>query len=108
MTGDGRELFVQRAKLWTWITATGATLYFLRFTGEVAEAISALAVMRRLEDGRRRGWGSLRAEAKIGSTQWTTMVVPGDGGTWLLPVKRAVRQAEDMSEGAETEVGVLL
>lgn len=108
MNDDGRELFAQRAKLWTWINATGATLHFLRFTGEVAEAISALAAMRRLEGGHRRGWGSLRAEAHVGDTRWPTMVFPGDNDSWLLPVKREVRQAEGLVEGSETDFEVLL
>ena len=108
MTGDTREHFAQRAALWRWVSASGANLFFLRFTGEVAEAISALAVMRRLESGRRRGWGALRAEARIGATRWRTSIFPGDGASWLLPVKREVREAEGLREGVEAEAEVWL
>lgn len=102
------DIFVQRAALWRWVSASGANLYFLRFTGEVAEAISALALMRRLESGRRRGWGALKVEARIGATRWRTSIFPGDDDSWLLPVKRAVRDAECLVEGSESEVEVLL
>ena len=108
MTDDPREHFRQRATLWRWVAANGVGWYFLRLTGEVAEAISALALMRRLESGRRRGWGSLKIEARIGATLWQTSIFPGNEGSWLLPVKRAVRAAEGLVEGARTEVEVWL
>lgn len=108
MNNEGRECFRQRAKLWRWVSASGANLYFLRFSGEVAEAISALALMRRLESGRRRGWGALRVEARIGTARWRTSIFPGDGESWLLPVKRAVREAEALREGQDTMVEIRL
>ena len=108
MSADGRECFRQRAALWRWVSASGANLYFLRFTGEVAEAISALALMGRLESGRRRGWGSLQVEARIGAARWRTSIFPGDGDSWLLPVKRAVRKGEGLSEGQDTMVEVII
>lgn len=108
MSGDGRERFAQRAVLWRWIKVDGASLFFLRFTGEAAAAISALALIRRLETGRRRGWGGLRGEARIGKTRWPTMVVPGDNESWLLPVKREVREAEGLREGDDVAFEVCL
>lgn len=65
MTG---EPFTQTAALWRWVTASGASLIFLRFTDPVAAEISALAAMRRLETGRRRGWGSFQVTARIGDS----------------------------------------
>lgn len=108
MNGDGRECFHQRATLWRWVGASGANMFFLRFTGEVAEAISALALMRRFESGRRRGWGALRVEARIGATRWHTSIFPGDRESWLLPVKREVREAEGLIEDGEAAVEVRL
>lgn len=105
---DPRECFAQRAALYRWAAANEGNWFFLRFTADVAEAISALALMRRLETGRRRGWGSLKVEARIGATRWPTSIFPGDQGSWLLPVKRAVRAAEGLSEGSETDFEVRL
>lgn len=108
MSDHGREHFGQRASVWRWVGASGGNWFFVRFTGEVAEAISALALMRRLETGKRRGWGSLKVEARIGATAWQSSIFPGDGDTWLLPVKRSVREAEALAEGSEAEVAIML
>lgn len=39
------------------------------------------------------GWGMIPVRARIGGTEWTTLLFPKDGG-FLLPVKDAVRRAE--------------
>ena len=45
-----------------------------------------------------RGFGSLRVRVTIGSTTWNTSVFPDSkSGTYLLPVKKAVRIAEQLS-----------
>lgn len=51
----------------------------------------------------RRGFGSLRVSARIGGSEWTTSIFPGTGG-YALPLKRAVREAERLSEGDVVEV----
>jgi hypothetical protein len=103
MTG---EEFTQTAPLWRWVTASGGHYIFLRFTDPVAAEVSALAAMRRLESGRKRGWGSLRVTARIGESEWPTSIFPGDGATWLLPVKAAVRKAEGVAEGDTVEATI--
>jgi hypothetical protein len=102
------EPFTQRAALWRWTTASGAGMIFVRFVDPVAEEISALAAMRRLENGRKRGWGSLRVAARIGGSRWQTSIFPGDAASWLLPVKAEVRKAEGIAEGDEVEVTILV
>lgn len=47
-----------------------------------------------------RGFGSVRVQATIGATTWTTSVFPqAKEGTFVLPVKKAVRTAEGIDEG---------
>lgn len=47
-----------------------------------------------------RGFGSVRVQATIGATTWATSVFPqAKEGTFLLPVKKAVRTAERIDEG---------
>lgn len=97
---DGREQFRLEAELWRWPGNDGSgTWHFMRLSGETAEAISALALMRRLEAGRPRGWGSLKVEARIGVTRWPTSIFPEKDNSWLLPVKKAVRVAENLTAG---------
>ncbi|BDZ55126.1 DUF1905 domain-containing protein [Agromyces marinus] len=52
-----------------------------------------------------RGFGSVRVEATIGDTTWRTSIFPG-AERYSLPLKRAVRDAEGLEEGAPVEVGI--
>jgi Domain of unknown function (DUF1905) len=44
------------------------------------------------------GWGMLPVRARIGGTGWRTSLWPKDGG-YVLPVKDAVRRAEQLDLG---------
>ncbi len=104
------EPHIVRAKLWIWSSdKSPASWHFLTINGDAAEAIHALALMRRLEFGKRRGWGAMKVTATIGATQWQTSIFPEKGnGGWLLPVKAAVRKAEGLVAGDDVDVGVEL
>jgi len=43
-----------------------------------------------------RGFGSVRVRATIGATTWTTSIFPSADGTYVLPLKKAVRLAEGL------------
>jgi hypothetical protein len=43
--------------------------------------------------------------ARIGDTEWTTSLWPKNGG-YVVPLKDAVRRAEDVQEGDTVEVGL--
>lgn len=54
---------------------------------------------------RAAGFGSLRVEVRIGSTIWRTSIFPDTKrGAYVLPLKKAVRVAEQLSDGAVAEV----
>ena len=95
------ETHTLTAPLWIWTTDRApASWHFLTLDGDVAEAIHALALMRRLEGGRKRGWGSIKVRATVGDTSWDTSIFPAkEMGGWLLPVKAAVRKAEELIAG---------
>jgi uncharacterized protein DUF1905 len=44
------------------------------------------------------GWGMIPVRARIGATEWTTSLFPKDG-RYVIPVKTAVRRAEQIDEG---------
>ncbi|WP_394279112.1 DUF1905 domain-containing protein [Microbacterium sp.] len=47
-----------------------------------------------------RGFGSVPVQASIGGSSWRTSIFPdAERGTYVLPIKRAVREAEAISEG---------
>lgn len=104
---DERETVRHTGRLWRWTGQSGTgTWHFLTIDGAAGEELSATALMRRLE-GVKRGWGSLKVAVTLGDSRWTTSVFPqndSDGRRWLLPVKLAVRKAEDVVEGDEVSV----
>jgi hypothetical protein len=52
-----------------------------------------------------RGFGSVRVEAAIGTSTWTTSVFPQkESGSFVLPVKKPVRVTEHIEDGDEVEV----
>jgi len=44
------------------------------------------------------GWGMLPVSVRIGTTTWATSLWPKDG-RYVVPLKAAVRRAEDLDEG---------
>jgi hypothetical protein len=104
------EVHEVTTELWLWSTDKApASWYFLTITGQPADDIRATALMRRMEGGAKRGWGTLRVRATIGDTSWDTSIFPhktSDG--WLLPVKAAVRKAEGLVLGDLVTVSLTL
>lgn len=93
-TSDG---FTFTAPLWRWAargeTGDPSSWVFLTVPPEVAEELRLLA-------GEPRGFGSVPVLVEAGSSQWRTSVFPdAERGTFVLPVKKAVRVAEGVSEG---------
>jgi hypothetical protein len=47
-----------------------------------------------------RGFGSVRVRVGLGAADWTTSLFPStELGTYVLPVKKAVRRSEDVEAG---------
>ena len=44
------------------------------------------------------GWGMIPVTVRIGETSWTTSLWPKDGG-YVVPLKTAVRHAEELAVG---------
>ncbi len=52
-----------------------------------------------------KSWGMIKVKATIGSSTWRTTIWPDKAsGSFLLPVKAAVRRAEKVSAGDRVEV----
>lgn len=73
--------------------------HFLSLPEEEADAIEA-------EFGHRAGgFGSVKVEVTIGATTWSTSLFPDSKrGTYVLPVKKPVRLAEDLVAGTVAAV----
>ena len=98
------ERITHTGPLWRWTTsAAPAAWHFITIDGAAGEALSATALMRRME-GMSRGFGSLKVAATIGETTFKTSVFPSKESGWLLPVKASVRKAEQLTDGAVVEL----
>ena len=52
-----------------------------------------------------RGFGSVRVRARVGASEWATSIFPDSGsGSYVLPLKKAVRDAESLVEGGPVTV----
>ncbi|GAB3499376.1 hypothetical protein GCM10027521_51150 [Amycolatopsis cihanbeyliensis] len=82
------------AELWVWDARRGDNWIFVSLPTEESEEI------RDLTGGRpHRGFGSLRVQVTIGGSTWRTSIFPDSArGSYVLPVKRAVRAAETLDE----------
>jgi hypothetical protein len=81
-----------------------APMGFLRIPPEAAEAIVAHRFERQLEEGKRRGFGSVKVTVSLGESKWQTSLFPNKDGSWFLPIKAPVRRAEGIMEGDELAV----
>jgi hypothetical protein len=99
--GSAVNTFEFTADLWRY---TGqAAWYFVTLPHDVADDIDELTA----DD--RRGFGSVRVEVTVGATTWNTSVFPDTKSeSFVLPVKKAVRVAEDLDEGSSVAVRLVL
>jgi hypothetical protein len=91
--------------LWRWDAkdeARSGAWFFVSLPFDAADEIEAIA-------GPGKGFGSVRVEVTIGGSTWRTSVFPsGERRTYVLPIKKTVRIAEGLVEGADAAVRLSL
>jgi hypothetical protein len=97
-----RVEYVFEAELWVWEARRTDTWTFVRLPADVSDEI------REISDGARNGFGSLRVRVRVGATSWRTSIFPDGTRGYVLPVKKAVRKAENLDPGAVATVSVEL
>jgi hypothetical protein len=90
------ELIID-GEVWSW--RGPAPYHFVSVPAESAEELHAIAPEVSY------GWGMIPVVASIGATEWTTSLWPKDGG-YVVPLKDAVRTAEDVELGDMVTVRV--
>ena len=84
------------ATLWRWEARDAWR--FVTVPVDLADAL-------RLGGGPPKGFGSVRVEATVGATTWRTSVFPDSHRvSYVLPIKKAVREAEDLDDGDPVSV----
>lgn len=85
------------AAAYVWDARDSATWVFVDLPPVIADEIEGSA------GHAARGFGSLRVEARVGSTTWRTSIFPSRT-TYVLPLKKAVRRAEGLEVGGPVHV----
>lgn len=86
---DVEELIIS-GEVWYW--RGPAPYHFVTVPTAEAEELKAIAPMVSY------GWGMIPVSASIGATVWATSLWPKDG-SYVVPLKDAVRAAEDVELG---------
>ena len=76
-----------------WLWKSDAAWHFLTLPPDVADEIEDMPISR-------GGFGSLRVQVTIGSSSWGTSIFPSkELGSFLLPLKKPVRETEELGVG---------
>jgi len=99
----GSVVVVFDAQLWLWDARNADSWTFVSLPTDASEEI------RELTEGLRRGFGSVRVRVTVGGSVWTTSIFPSDADeSYVLPIKRKVRDAEGLDVGDVTTVTIEL
>ena len=92
--------FEFRAELW--LHTGEAAWHFVTLPTDVADDIDEID--ERAAAGV-RGFGSVPVRVTVGATTWDTSIFPDTkAGSFVLPVKKAVRSKEGLDEGAMVDI----
>jgi hypothetical protein len=81
--------------IWYW--RGPAPFFFVTVPAAQAEVLAAIS------EEVTYGWGMIPVFARIGGTEWKTSLFPKDG-SYIVPLKDAVRSAENLSEGQQVTI----
>ncbi|MEO6292048.1 MAG: DUF1905 domain-containing protein [Burkholderiaceae bacterium] len=86
-----------------WLYSGKGAWYFVSLPQESATEITYFS--KALNGGKRTGWGSVRVTVQVGKTIWQTSLFPDSKNkSYLLPLKAAVRKAENIVDGQLVKV----
>jgi len=92
-------MFEFSAPLWKWKGDGPASWHFITLPFDTTDEIDDLTTETK------RGFGSVRVRVTIGRSTWTTSLFPSnEQKSFILPVKAAVRKAEDLADGDTAKV----
>jgi len=81
--------------IWYW--RGPSPFYFITVPPDQADALKTIAAVVTY------GWGMIPVQAQIGRSTWKTSLFPKDG-SYLVPIKAAIRQREKLKEGDRVTV----
>lgn len=92
------SVYTFSAELWKWDARPDTTGWiFVTLPEDVADDVDEAALMT-------GGFGSVKVNVTCGNTTWSTSLFPdSSSGSFVLPIKKAVRTAQEIDEGDTAE-----
>jgi len=87
--------------VYRWEARSDSDWYFVALPPDLSAEIRETQTFR-------RGFGGVRVDASIGDSTFRTSIFPQAGGVYVLPLKRAVRDAEGIDPGAIVRVDLFV
>jgi hypothetical protein len=87
-------------EVFRWDARDDASWYFASVPPELSEEIREVPRPY-------RGFGAVRVRARVGDSEWATSIFPSSSeGTYVLPLKKKVRDAEGLVDGGPVRVHI--
>jgi hypothetical protein len=87
-------------EVFRWDARDDASWYFASVPPELSEEIREIPRPY-------RGFGAVRVRARVGGSEWATSIFPSASeGTYVLPLKKKVRDAEGLVDGGPVRVHI--
>jgi hypothetical protein len=91
-------IFEFDGEIFRWDARDDASWYFTSVPPELSEEIREVPRPY-------RGFGAVRVRARVGGSEWATSIFPSSSeGTYVLPLKKKVRDAEGLVDGGPVRV----
>jgi hypothetical protein len=90
LPGDFSLQFEFTGEVWPW--RGPAPYHFITVPDDFSTEVHSLSPLVSY------GWGVIPVSVRIGETEWETSLFPKDG-LYAIPIKDAVRRAEDLTDG---------
>ena len=92
------------AELWEWHAqgdTRGGSWHFVTLPKDISEDIKTFTRHNKT------GFGSVRVKVTVGETAWNTSLFPSkERSAYLLPIKEAVRTAENLGKGKMVKASI--
>lgn len=82
-----------------WVYDGPAAWHFITIDKCTSDKIKQIPILK-------RGWGSVPVNVTIGNSNWKTSIFPDRGDVYLLPIKKDIRNKENLKEGSIVKIKV--
>lgn len=96
--------FSFEAECWLWHAENQVSWHFVTLPPAQSDEIKFFSENLR---EKKRGWGSVRVQVKVGESYWETSIFPySKTQTYILPIKAEVRKKEKIAVGDSVHVSL--